>query len=152
MEIWKIPQNKIYKNIFITKTPQKANTPPRSYTEACYSSLLNLPVDKQPSLLDNQETYAKMLSLELSHEELLDKIGMETSYGGTLDHLCNVLRHTIKTLQNKLKKQRSGKIESLKEELNVLKTGTNSDIANVTAKEKNSTYLVANFWKPNLKK
>ena len=57
---------------------------------------------KQPSPLDNQETNAKMLSLELSHEELLDKIGMETSYGGK------------KTFQNKPKKAKKRE-----EELNV---------------------------------
>ena len=42
--------------------------PTRSYIDASYSPLINLPVDIHISTDDIHETYAKMLSEELSHD------------------------------------------------------------------------------------
>ena len=98
-------------------------------TEASYTSLINLPMITKTAPTDRQTTYAMLLSMELSPEELLGNIGMETSFGGTSKLLCNVLRHTTKTYQKNLKWQRSWRIDSLKKELNQLKVGSNNSNA-----------------------
>lgn len=79
--------------------------------------------------------YATSLSEEPSMEEILEN-GMETSFSGGFELLCNTVRHKTKTFQNNLKSEMNTTLNRLKNELNSLKTGSSNNKELVTEKEK----------------
>ena len=79
--------------------------------------------------------YAECLSMESSMETVLNS-GMNTSFSGTFELLCNTLRHKTKSFQNNLKTNMNSKLFVLNNELNAIKMGHNNLIAEIKRKEK----------------
>ena len=69
--------------------------------------------------------HAESLSREPTMESLME-IGMETSFSGTFELLCNNLRHKTKTFQNNIRSEMNTKLNQLNIELNSLKSGSNA--------------------------
>ena len=82
-----------------------------------------------------EQPYAECLSLEPSMETIMD-YGMDTSYSGTFEHLCNNIRHRTKTFQNNLKSELNSQFLKLNNELNALKRGNLAEHNVIREKEK----------------
>ena len=87
----KTGHNQINKNTFLkNKRKNKGNI--HKEEEKCYSTVMILLLATPTNInLNDPRTIYAIYAMELSIEELISDIGMETSYGGTLEILYNIL-------------------------------------------------------------